>query len=69
MCFQKEIRACFVIFNVFMHLFIFVFYIEEWGFIAPGTRESEKGNTEEWKAAEPAAAHMPVTQSLSGIQS
>lgn len=30
-----------------MHLFIFALCIEERGRIAPGTRESGKGNTEE----------------------
>lgn len=52
-----------------MYVFMFGLWVEEWGFIAPGTRQSEKGNIKESEDAEVAADHMPVTQSLSGIQS
>lgn len=34
-----------------------------------GQENQKTGNMKEWKDAEPAADHMPVTQSLSGIQS
>lgn len=66
MNFQKE---CFVFLRYLCTYLFFVLYIEEWGFIAPETRESKTGNMKEWKDADPAADHMPVTQSLSGIQS